>query len=274
MDDGNILPEGSTRASDEKDGEPGLKHTVVERVFRLLQLLLANECTRLEIFEHLASYYRVDENVTGRASSSRRADRMLERDIKLLEEQGFEIRKVKAKGRPTRYSLVKGSGPAVPFLFSESEVDILALLYNLFTDPARSRKHPHTGALVLPTTQPLHNPFAEDILTFIQKLAATLSHDQLQHFEQRTMKPSVHLNLATAADYLPYRKTIDIIEKAILQRQQISFEYTAVRSKQGAVAHNHVDPYYIVHMEGHFYLIGYSKRNQQIYRVSHRSDYW
>jgi predicted DNA-binding transcriptional regulator YafY len=259
MGDGNIFPNSSTRASDEEDGEPDLKHRVVERVFRLLQLLLVNECTRLEIFELLASYYRVDENVSGRVSSSRRADRMLERDIKVLEEQGFEIRKVKARGRPTHYSLVKGSGPAVPFLFSESEVDILALLYNLFTDPARSRKHMHTGALVLPTTQSLHNPYAGDILTFIQKLVATLSHDQLKHFEQRTIKPSVHLNLATAADYLPYRKTIDIIEKAILQRQQISFKYTGVRSKQGLVAHKHIDPYYIVHMEGHFYLIGYNE---------------
>ena len=265
-----ILPDISTTTSDENEGGTDLKHTVVERVFRLLQLLLVNECTRLEIFEHLASYYRVGENVTGRASSSRRADRMLERDINLLEEQGFEIRKVKAKGKPTRYSLVKGSGPAMPFLFSESEVDILALLHNLFTDPARSRKHTHTGALLLPTTQPLHNPFAEDILTFIQKLTATLRDDQLQHFEQRTMKPSVHLNLTSAADYLPYRKTIDIIEKAILERQQISFEYTAVRSKQGPVAHTHVDPYYIVHMEGHFYLIGYSNEINKFieYRIN------
>jgi predicted DNA-binding transcriptional regulator YafY len=211
-----------------------------------------------EIFERLTLYYKVDEIATGIDSSSRRADRMFERDIKLLEEQGFEIQKTKAKGKPTRYSLVKGSGPAVSFLFSEEEVDILALLYNLFTDPATSRKHPHTGALVLPTAQPLHNPFAEDVLASIKKLAATLPPGQLVHFEQRIQKPSVHLNLATAADYLPYRKTIDIIEKAILQRQQISFEYTAVRSKQGPVAHYHVDPYYIVHLEGHFYLIGYS----------------
>jgi hypothetical protein len=127
-----ILPDISTTTSDENEGGTDLKHTVVERVFRLLQLLLVNECTRLEIFEHLASYYKVDEGATGRVSSSRRADRMLERDIKLLEEQGFEIQKVKAKGRPTRYSLIKGSGPAVPVFFSESEVDILALLYNLF----------------------------------------------------------------------------------------------------------------------------------------------
>ena len=60
MGDGKILPDGSTRASDEKDGEPSMKHTVVERVFRLLQLLLFNECTRLEIFEQLASYSTIE----------------------------------------------------------------------------------------------------------------------------------------------------------------------------------------------------------------------
>jgi predicted DNA-binding transcriptional regulator YafY len=257
-DNDRIHLDDSTTIPDEKDDGIGPKYTEVGRILRLLQLLLANECTRLDIFERLASYYNVDDIATGRESSSRRADRMFERDIKLLEEQGFGIRKIKAKGRPTRYSLVQGSGPAVSFLFSEAEVDILALLYNLFTDPATSRKHPHTGALVLPTSQPQHNPFAEDILAIINKLAATLPPGQLVHFEHRIQKPSVHLNLATAADYLPYRKTIDTIEKAILLRQQISFEYTAVRSKQGSVTHSQVDPYYIVHMEGHFYLIGYS----------------
>ena len=94
MGEGNIFMEGSTGASDEKDGEPDLKYRVVERVLRLLQLLLAHECTRMEIFEHLASYYKVDEGGTGKVSSSRRADRMLERDIKLLEEQGFEAQKL------------------------------------------------------------------------------------------------------------------------------------------------------------------------------------
>ena len=151
------FPDISTTIPDENEGETDPRHTVVERVLRLLLLMAANEYTRLEIFERLASYYKVDNIATSRDSSSRRADRMFERDIKLLEEQGFEIRKVKAKGRPTRYSLVKGSGPAVPVFFSESEVDILALLYNLFTDPARSRKHTHTGALVLLTKQYSHD---------------------------------------------------------------------------------------------------------------------
>ncbi len=53
MGDGNILPNSATKGSDEKDGEPGLKYTVVERVLHLTQLLLVHECTRLEIFEHL-----------------------------------------------------------------------------------------------------------------------------------------------------------------------------------------------------------------------------
>jgi len=259
MGNENFLPHNAKNGVGEKDGIHDLKYTLAERVMRLLQLLLVRDCTRLEIFEYLAPYYRVGEYAAGEVSSSKRADRMLERDIRLLEEQGFEVQKVKAKGKPTRYSLVKGSGPTMPFLFSDSEVDILALLYNLFTDPAKSRKHAHTGTLILPTTQSLHNPFAEDIITFIQKLTTTFNNDQLQYFVQRISKPSVHLNLATAADYLPYRKTIDMLEKAILLRQQISFNYTAVRSKGEPVAHTHIDPYYIVHMEGHFYLIGYSE---------------
>jgi hypothetical protein len=94
MGEGDMLTEGSTVAPDEIVDESGLKYTVVERVLRLLQLLLVHECTRVEIFEHLASYYRVEENTTGMVSSSRRADRMLERDIKLLEEQGFEAQKL------------------------------------------------------------------------------------------------------------------------------------------------------------------------------------
>jgi hypothetical protein len=52
-----------------------------------------NECTRLEIFERLALYYNVDDIAINSDSSSRRADRMFERDIKLLEDWG----RVKAK---------------------------------------------------------------------------------------------------------------------------------------------------------------------------------
>ena len=68
----------------------------------------------------------------------------------------------------------------------------------------------------------------------------------------------MHLNLATAADYLPYRKTIDIIEKAILNGNRSVSSIPPCAVSKGAVTHAHVDPYYIIHMDGHFYLIGYS----------------
>jgi hypothetical protein len=71
MGDGNMLREGSTRAS--------------------------------------------KENYKGK-DSSRLVDRMLERDIKLLEEQGFEVRKLRRKARLTRSSLIKDSGSAVTIL--------------------------------------------------------------------------------------------------------------------------------------------------------------
>jgi predicted DNA-binding transcriptional regulator YafY len=240
---------------DRQNANSGLKQEPIKRILHLLRLLGNNECTRQEIFERLAAYYKQDK-VSG--TIDRSANRMFERDIKLLEEQGFEIQKIKAKGRPTRYSLVKGSGPALSFLFSDPEIEILSLLHNLFTDPTTSTRHPHTGALLLPATPSLHNPYAGEILTFIGKLAATLPPGQIEYFEQRIKRPSVHLNLATAADYLPHRTTIDTIEKAILNRQQLQFEYTSVRSKQETITHQHIDPYYIIHLDGHFYLIGYS----------------
>jgi hypothetical protein len=244
-----------TYGKDQQNANSGLKQEPIKRFLHLLRLLGTNACTRQEIFERLAAYYKPDK---ASGTLDRNANRMFERDLKILEEQGFEIQKIKAKGRPARYSLVKGSGPAFPFLFNNPEVEILALLHNLFTDPATSTRHPHTGSLLLPTAPLSHNPFAGEILIFIGKLAATLPPGQIEHFEQRIRRPSVHLNLATAADYLPHRTTIDTIEKAILDRQQLQFRYTSVRSKQDAVAHHHVDPYYIIHLDGHFYLIGYS----------------
>jgi len=243
----------------------GQKRESPGRLVRLLGILIVGECTRQEIYQRLSDYYRSE----GDGDSSRRADRMFERDIKLLQEQGFVIKKVKARGHSARYSLVKGSGPAIPSPFNAEEVDILALLYNLFTDPAASSRHPHTGVLLLPSAETSHHPFAADILGLIKKLAASLPAEQFKHFEERTKRPSVHLNLTTAADYLPYRETIDTIEKAILSRQQIGFNYTSVRTKQESVVHQHVDPYYIIYLDGHFYLIGYSNTHNKFleYRI-------
>lgn len=244
----------------------GLKHESAERIFRLLQFLTANECTRKDIFEHLALYYKIDDKAPTELTTSRRADRMFERDIKFLEDQGFEIKKVKARAKPTRYRLVKGSGPRATFLFSESEVDSLALLYTLFADPTRYAK--------VDVTQPLpqqlpRNPFADEMLSLIEKLVSTLPAEQKAHFDRWVRKPYIYFNLSTVANYLPHRATIDAIVQAIGDRQQIRFEYMATHRKEESLVHEHIDPYYIVYMDGHFYLIAYSHKMNQFleYRV-------
>ena len=246
------------------NGSP--KHESAERIFRLLQFLIANECTRQEIFEHLASYYKIEAVVPGVPAASRSASRMFERDITFLEEQGFEVKKVRRRGQPARYSIVKGTGPRTTFLFTESEVDSLALLYNLFADPTRYAQADATQPLPL---QPPRNPFAEEILSLIEKLASTLPAGQKEHFDRWVRKPYIYFNLVPVTDYFPHKHTIDTLVKAISAHQQIRFDYMPTHRKQDVIPHGHIDPYYIIHMEGHFYLIGYSHKTNQFleYRI-------
>lgn len=225
------------------------------RLFRLLQLLMLNECTRKDVFERLAPHYKIEPAAPDAQDSMRKADRMFERDIAFLKEQGFKINKVKAYAQPTRYSLVKGSGPRVPLLFTPSEVDGLALLYNIFADPT---KYTQADPMQPLPVQASGNPFAKEILSFIEKLVATLPPEQKAQFDRWVHKPFVYFNLSTVANYLPCRATIDSIVQAISNRRQIQFEYISMRSQQDVTFHEHIDPYYITYMEGHFYLIAYS----------------
>ncbi len=117
----------------------------------------------------------------------------------LKEDQGYEIKKVKKRAHLTRYSIVKGSGPRATFLFTQSEVDSLALVYNLFTDPTRYAQIDPSQPLPL---QPPRNPFTEEVLSLIEKLVTTLPPEQKKHFERWIRKPYVYFNLSTVANYL------------------------------------------------------------------------
>jgi predicted DNA-binding transcriptional regulator YafY len=251
-----------TRLASEESDSNNLKHESAERIFRLLQFLSANECTRKDVFEHLAVHYRIDDVAPLEQQTSRRADRMFERDIKFLEDQGFEIKKVRGKARPTRYSLVKGSGPRATFLFTQAEVDSLALLHNLFADPTRYAQADPQQPL---PQQVSRDPFSEGILALIEKLVATLPQEQREQFEHVVYKPFVYFSVPIVIDYLPYRAIVDTIVRAILHHQQIQFEYRSVQRVQNAVLHEHIDPYYIIYMEGHFYLIAYSHKMNQFF---------
>lgn len=245
-----------------------LKNESAERIFRLLQFLSANVCTRKEVFERLASYYKLDDaDMVDRSSSAlRRASRMFERDISFLRNEGFEVQADRKRAALTQYHVVQGSGPRSIFLFTQQEVDCLALLYTLFDDPNRYTQRDPTQPLPQQTT---HHPYAAQILTLIEKLASTLPDEQKKLFERLTRKPYVYFNLTTVTDYLPHRGTIDAIVNAISWRRQIYFSYYPTHRKQDEIPHEHIDPYYITYMDGHFYLFAYAHKTDSFleYRI-------
>lgn len=231
----------------------GFKRDPSERRFRLFHLLSANQLTRSDIFERLGDYYQVnesDDQVVG--LSSQRAGKMLLRDLQFLERVGYQVEK-KRKGNATFYHL--SSGPFPQFGFSERELEALALLHTLFADPTKYTPSPSEFPL---PAQPPQNPFAEEILSLIERLIATLPSKQKRIFDTWIRKPYVYLHLDIVTDYLPHRATIDKLIRAISQRQQVSFDYAPMHRQLAVTPHKHVDPYYITRQEGHLYLIGYS----------------
>ncbi len=240
----------------------GPRYETTERIMRLLQFLAANDCTRQDILKRMRDYYRIDEGDDPKVqASSQRAGRMFLRDIKFLEKMGYEINKSR-RDNATLYHLVKGSGPGGVFLFNQSELDTLALLHTLFADPTKYAQVDATQPL---PSQPTRNPFAEEILALVERLTATLPNEQKRYFDRWVRKPFVYFNLDTVTDYLPHRATIDAIVQCISLRQQIRFEYASMQRQHGTTLHEHVDPYYIIHQDGHLYLIGYSHKMNTFY---------
>jgi predicted DNA-binding transcriptional regulator YafY len=260
-DQGLVKTKASDGTGDERPEISGQKYEMTERILRLLQYLTTAEYTRQELFERMKDYYRVGDSP--KKPSSRSGERMFLRDVEFLQNMGYQIDKMGA-GDAARYSLVKGSGPAPLFMFSKTEIDTLVLLHTLFADPATYTRA--DASQPLPQQSP-RSPFAEEILKLIERLVAPLSPEQKKEFERWVGKPFVYLNFDMVTDYLPHRTTIDTIVRAITQRQQLQFGYTSLQ--QRPIYHEHVDPYYIVHQDGHLYLIGYDHKPQKVleYRV-------
>ncbi len=250
---------------DLEDDSDGPKQESTERLLLLLRMLTANVCTRKDIFEQLSLYYKVDDSdETALSVSLRKAKRLLERDIEFLGELGYEIEKTPgvADKRVIRYHIVIGTGPSTQFLFSQVELDALIVIHTLFIDPLKGvRSH---LAQPMPLQPPRH-PFSEEVLALIERFVATLPEEQRILFEQSVRKPYIYFNITPVTDYLPYRDIIDLIVAAIVAHRSISFLYASSRGKKAPILHERVDPYYVNHIDGHFYVIGYSYKMQTFY---------
>lgn len=250
---------------DLEDDADSPKQEPTERLLLLLRMLTANVCTRKDIFEQLSLYYKIDESdETVLSVSHRKANRTLERDIELLGELGYEIEKTPAveDKRVVRYRVILGTGPGTPFLFSTAELDALIVIHTLFTDPLKSARSHMSQPMPV---QPPRHPFSEEVLTLIERFVATLPAEQRALFDQSVRKPYIYFNITPVTDYLPYRDVIDAIVTAIVARRAIGFLYASSRGKKAPILHERVDPYYVSHIDGHFYVIGYSYKMQTFY---------
>ncbi len=248
-----------------EDDPSSPKQESAERLLLLIRMLTANVCTRKEIFEQLSIYYKIDDSdETALSVSRRKAKRIFERDIEFLGGLGYEIEKTSAveDKRVIRYHIVLGTGPSTQFLFSQAELDALIVIFTLFTDPLKSARSHIVQPMPL---QPPRHPFSEDVLALIERFVTTLPEEQSTLFKQSVRKPYIYFNITPVSDYLPYRDIIDFIVTAIVAHRSISFLYSSSRGKKTPIMHERVDPYYVNHIDGHFYLIGYSYKMQTFY---------
>jgi predicted DNA-binding transcriptional regulator YafY len=248
-----------------EDDSSAPRQESAERLLRLVLLLTGSMCTRKAVFTHLGIHYKIgDSTEKGFANSRRKAERQFERDLAFLEEIGYEIEKTESSEdrRILCYQLVPGSGPGTQFLFQQAEIEALIVIYALFTDPSRYTEASSMRSL---PTQPPRHPFSEDVLTLIERFVLMLPEAQRLLFDEAARKPYIYFNIAPVTDYLPYRALIHTIVNAIGRQQSISFLYSSSRGKKNPILHQRVDPYYVIHLDGHFYLIGYSYKTQNFY---------
>lgn len=254
-------------SSDTYEGSTDPLYTPVDRILHLINILAANNRTRAEVLEQMREYYYLDEG-NGRSAhtSSQSAARKFSRDIKFLENTGYEIQK-SGSGSTARYNLLRGPALTHTFFFDHTELATLSLLSTLFVDPTPFTQPDSLRSISTPPSP--RNPFTEDILSLVARLVTTLPAEQKRDFDRLAQRPHVYFNLNTAVDYLPHRATIDKIAQAIRLRQRIRFEYSPAYRSQ-STHHHEVDPYHITYLDGHFYLLGYSYKMNKFFE--HRID--
>ena len=255
---------GGPRGEDSMEKQPaavGQKNEAAARILALLRLLGTGEAvTREQIFTHpqLQPFYPAGAASDPDRAVARRAGRILERDLQFLRDQGYTIERERDLGGHVLYRQERRVGPGPLLTFSEVEIDGLVLLHNLFADPLGYTRG--DGHQVPPPAHSPRHPFAQQVLSLVERLAAGLPEEQRRHFERWTRRPIIFFNVDTFEDYLPHRETIAALAEAIEARRPIQFAYRPLYLESGVKLYEQIDPYEIFFLEGHFYLLSYNRR--------------
>jgi hypothetical protein len=183
---------------------------------------------------------------------------MFDRDIRFLERTiGYRITRQRMDDQAYAYGIVAGSGPVTPLLFSQQHLATLALLANLFINPARA----DTSS---PVPDSPRHPFTDSIMDLIMFLISTLPKEQQREIQAREQLNGIYLNVSPVVDYYDHREAMLSVSRAIAKRRQVTFLYHSPPHRVEVL-----DPYHIHYFDGHFYLIGYHPdlRDHREYRI-------
>jgi len=197
---------------------------VLHRALIILAALEEVDFTRDDLIARVTA--EMDETAYGDAPE----DAFL-RDIKWLRELGFDVGR---KADDGSYHLEAGNNPLLRLKLGPDELYILSLLRRAFE----------------------RTPYADDVTSFVNRIASHLSQKQQAQIKQ-TVPISVLIPMLD--DIEPHRLTLQKVQEAIGQRRQLEFEY---RSRTSEKTKRHVVTVYnsLELREGHLYFQGRSDR--------------
>ena len=165
--------------------------------------------------------------------------RTIYRDIEALEQAGFPLFSEKVDG-VERWQFVENYRPKMPVPFTLTELMALVI--------AEGHLKVFSGTV-----------FSEALGNAFGKMRAMLKPEGHEFIQGLTKTFGV--GVSGKKDYSKHRKTIDAINKAVLERRTINFDYNPV---SGEKQKRTVDAYHVWFMGGTIYVVGLCHERKQL----------
>ena len=165
--------------------------------------------------------------------------RTIYRDMEALEQAGFPLFAENEDG-VDRWLFVEGYRPKIPVPFTLTELMALSI--------ASDHLKAFEGTV-----------FSEALKGAFDKIRSMLKPEACAFLEG--LAQSFHVGLAGKKDYKKHRETIDVINKAVLERHTAVIKY---RSGKGEELERKIDPYHIWFMGGTIYIVAYCHERKEL----------
>jgi len=173
------------------------------------------------------------KSVHGLASDLACHPRTVYRDLEALQVAGFPVYTERHRNK-SYWSLLDSAKHTIPIPFSIME--LMALYFS--RDMLKILKDTH---------------FYDSLESLFQKVKATLPAEYLDYLKK--IESSLQVGVKPYKDYSRFRETLELINTAIQNRQQIHISYFAMSRKK--TSHRLVDPYKLWFFDATFYMLAY-----------------